>query len=305
MFKNILIIVFLALLSFSCERERKETATSGNIIVLASETIGPIATQLGQKFTDLYPDSKIDVRITSARDAIVQLLNDSVEVIIVSRPLNEEERTVARNYDINLREYKIAEGGFVLIVNQKNSLSGLRVSQIDSICKGKIKYWDELGVKNIPQAIRIYIPEMNSDTYEYFLRKFTDGKALPNHFIRVDSTLSVINEVSKFSNALGFIGLNYLDSINKNVKYLELSDKTPLTDSLRVSGTFFSPAQYYVYMKYYPLYTPVYIYSNIKAIGLSTGFISFVMSTPGQKIIQNNKLVPATVPVRFIQLNRE
>jgi hypothetical protein len=46
----------------------------------------------------------------------------------------------------------------------------------------------------------------------------------------------------------------------------------------------------------------VYIFSREIERDVSLGFISFVCSAPGQKIIQEGGLVPAKMPVRIVQL---
>jgi phosphate transport system substrate-binding protein len=57
-----------------------------------------------------------------------------------------------------------------------------------------------------------------------------------------------------------------------------------------------------VYLGYYPITTPVYIYSREVERDLGDGFIAFVTSVAGQKVVQAGGLVPATMPVRLVQL---
>jgi hypothetical protein len=47
------------------------------------------------------------------------------------------------------------------------------------------------------------------------------------------------------------------------------------------------------------------MYSRDVNPDVSVGFISFVSSAPGQKIVLNNGLVPVTMPVRLVQLTSE
>ncbi len=304
--KNKYFILFaLTVLLLGCEsREEKESPTRGRLVVSVSESIAPMAKQMAAKFENIYEDSKIDLNVVSAREAIVHLLNDSVEIIIISRTLNEEEQSVIDKAGLNIRQVEIAVSGFIVLTNKQNPVKELRVSQLDSIYNGRIISWSELGWKNSKALIKFFIPDRNSDVYESMQKKFSPGRALPKYFLPLSSTDSVIKAVSTTSNAIGMIGLNYYDTTYSGIKFLELSDRTELSDSLGVSGLYFPPAQAFVYRKHYPLYTPVYIYSNIKSIGLASGFISFISSVQGQKIVLNNGLVPATMPVRIIQLNR-
>jgi phosphate transport system substrate-binding protein len=73
-------------------------------------------------------------------------------------------------------------------------------------------------------------------------------------------------------------------------------------DTTAAVGQYYQPWQAYVFLGYYPLSAPVMIYSRVVDQDVSLGFISFVCSGPGQKIVQNNGLVPVTMPVRIVSL---
>jgi phosphate transport system substrate-binding protein len=298
------IIIFLAIGFWGCQSDsKKESPTAGRMELLVSETVSPVATQMAERFEDLYPDARIDVISTSASDAIACLLNDSVEAVIVSRPLNKDEEAFIQKRELRIGKQEIAIGGFVIIVNSKNPIEGLRVSQIDSIFKGSTNRWRDLGWKNSSSLFRFFLPGPQTDIFDFIDNQFLHGAKLSPNFAFVPSIDSIINSVSINPLGIGIVGLNYYDTMYNKIRFLELSEKTKLTDSLGVSGKYFSPAQAYVYRKHYPLRTSVYIYSNTKSVGLASGFVSFAMSIQGQKIVMNNKLVPATMPVRIIQLN--
>ena len=53
----------------------------------------------------------------------------------------------------------------------------------------------------------------------------------------------------------------------------------------------------------YPYRRTIYVLCSDAGIKLSTGFITFLLNTDGQKIVLKNSLVPVRQPVRTIQLN--
>jgi phosphate transport system substrate-binding protein len=57
-------------------------------------------------------------------------------------------------------------------------------------------------------------------------------------------------------------------------------------------------------MKNYPLTRDVVIISREIGTGLGTGFISFAASDKGQRIVLKSGLVPVTMPVRIVNINR-
>jgi len=67
---------------------------------------------------------------------------------------------------------------------------------------------------------------------------------------------------------------------------------------------FTKPYQAYIADKSYPFIREVYMISRETFTGLGSGFISFVASDPGQRIILKSKLVPATMPVRLVEAKK-
>jgi len=84
------------------------------------------------------------------------------------------------------------------------------------------------------------------------------------------------------------------------VRILELSDPQA-PDSLGTRGNYYAPYQAYVYQGYYPIPREIYIYSTADNYGVAAGFTSFITSGPGQKIVLQSGLVPATMPVRLVE----
>lgn len=303
---NFLKYFLLAFIIIGCNSgSEKESPTKGTLKLFVSETVAPLANGLAERFQHLYTDAKIEVHSTSAREAVAFLLTDSVELIIISRELTQDEQEIIAKHELNIHPHVIAKSGFVLIINAENPIKGLRISQLDSIYDGKLKYWKDLGWKGSTSKLQFYMPGRNSDVYDFSVSKFSDKKTLPDNFFTLSVVDSVLDIVASHPNAIAMLGLNYYDKSNKNIKFLELSDNSKITDSLGVSNIYFPPEQAYVYREHYPLRVPVYIYSNIQSVGLASGFVSFASSVQGQKVVQNNKLVPATMPVRIIQLNKE
>lgn len=296
-------LVVSLLCFFGCQSDsKKESPTAGTLDIMASETVYPVASQMGERFEDLYPDSRINVIPTTASEAVQLLLNDSVEVVMLARQLNKDEETFIQKNELKIGKQEIAIGGLIVIVNEKNPINGLRVSQIDSIFKGYTHYWKDLGWKNTENTVLFFVPHPKTDIFDFINNQYLHGNKLPQGSQFVSSVDSIITSVSNNLGGIGIVGFNYNDT-KYSIKSLEMSDYSKLSDSLGVSGQYFSPAQAYVYRKHYPLRASVYIYSNIQSVGLASGFVSFAMSIHGQKIVMNNKLVPATLPVRIVQLN--
>jgi len=57
-----------------------------------------------------------------------------------------------------------------------------------------------------------------------------------------------------------------------------------------------------VYLGKYPLHFPVIMYVRPSRSRLALGFSGFVADVAGQQIVLNRGLVPATTPIRLVQL---
>jgi phosphate transport system substrate-binding protein len=55
----------------------------------------------------------------------------------------------------------------------------------------------------------------------------------------------------------------------------------------------------------YPLLRDVMIVSREARTGLASGFMAFMASDKGQRIVLKSGLVPATMPIRIIEVNHE
>ena len=74
--------------------------------------------------------------------------------------------------------------------------------------------------------------------------------------------------------------------------------------SVAGDSTHFKPYQAYLALKYYPLSRRITILSREARAGLGNGFMAFVRSEGGQRIVLKAGLVPVTMPLRIVQINQ-
>ncbi|MBI1806117.1 MAG: substrate-binding domain-containing protein [Ignavibacteria bacterium] len=294
---------FVSLMFFiGCQEERKETPTKGHVTVVVSESVSPVIKQEQEKFEELYQQAHVELQVATSREAVARLFNDSILVIVSARPLNNEEREVQKRVHLTIGEYKIAIDAIAVIVNEKNPVTRLRTTQLDSIFSGSAKSWKNVGGPSTP--IEVCLPSRNSANYEIVGTKILHGGNFTSPTGVVKTSLEMLDFVSEHPGSIGMVGLNWLSEKRDNVKVLEIADPYA-PDSLGTRGQYFGPHQAHVYRGYYPLTREVYIYSRADQYGVAAGFITFITSAPGQKIILNSGLVPATMPVRLVQLTNK
>ena len=118
----------------------------------------------------------------------------------------------------------------------------------------------------------------------------------------------VINFVSQTPNAIGIIGVNWLanrkDTTNLSFKK-EIRVMAVSSEVKAINENSYKPYQAYLFYGYYPLSRNIYIILNDPRGALPTGLTSFLTSDRGQRIILKSGLVPATQPVRIVNIKDE
>jgi len=92
-----------------------------------------------KEFQSMYKEVHIVHLQSTPRDAIAQLLNDSVKVITSSRQFNDEEKAVIAKYKLQVDTFRVAYEAALVIVNEKNSHTRIKVEELKDILLGKSK----------------------------------------------------------------------------------------------------------------------------------------------------------------------
>jgi phosphate transport system substrate-binding protein len=217
--------------------------------------------------------------------------------------MNEEERVVAKRSNLQFTEFKIAISAVVIVTNNQNTVDSLRTTQVDSIFSGKANRWTDVGGPKSAGPILVCLPDVNNSSFEVVGSEILHGGKFAPPVKSVKSPDAMVEFVKQNPGAIGLLGLNTLAGYTDDVRILQLCDPAAY-DTLNLRTTYFSPYPAYLYEKFYPLFSEVYMYSKTDAYSPGAGFIAFVCSAPGQKIIQSNGLVPATMPVRLVDLTQ-
>lgn len=301
-----LFVLFLGL-SIGCQESQKDLPTRGHVMMMASDDIYPVVKKEVDEFQKMYEQAHVALQQTSTRDAIVQLLNDSVKVIAVARDFNDEERNVIKKYSLTIETYKVAYDGAVVLVNDKNPLTEISVEQLKGILLGAFTRWSDVGAKKNSDRIVVAMGGPNSGMYEYINTRITEGKPFAQVIMPCASDEKVIEYVTRHSNAIGFVAQAYagIDSTPPKTHILAIGDPHFTRDSTSTKLEYFKPYQAYIYQNYYPLRRSIYIFRNDQTNGVSLGITAFIAGPSGQKLILSNGLVPATMPVRLVHIQSQ
>ncbi|OPY13706.1 MAG: Phosphate-binding protein PstS 1 precursor [Syntrophus sp. PtaB.Bin001] len=251
-------------------------AAATTVVIKGSTTVLPIAQVALEAYMKAHPGVNISLSGGGSGEGIKALIDRSTDIANSSREIKDKEAASAREKGVEPVEHIVAIDAIVPIVNPRNKVTGLTIDQLSQIYQGKITNWKEVGGDNMP--IVVVSRDSSSGTYESWGHLVLNGaKVTPKAQLQASSG-AVVQTVSKNRFAIGYIGLGYL---NRSVK------------GLTVNGIVASAQT--VLAKTYPVARPLYMYTNGKPKGEVAGFISFVLSPAGQKLVEKEGFVPLQV----------
>lgn len=149
----------------------------------------------------------------------------------------------------------------------------------------------------------------NKSSNTRFVReKFELKGNFPSTCFAVKSNSDVINYVENNKNAIGIISVNWISDKNDSIShgFLHRIKVVSVGDEGNTDGTgnYYKPYQGYIAEGTYPLTREVYMINRETFAGLGSGFISFVAGEKGQRIILKSGIIPATMPIRLVQIKK-
>jgi phosphate transport system substrate-binding protein len=254
-----------------------------------------------REFTSLYTDAIISLREEEARALIADFAADSVRTIVCARELNGEERGALAAAKVSIQEYLVARSAVAVIAHRGVPVTQLRVGELDTIFSGGVTHWP--GKRGM--MIELAVGGLNSSVNEVFRQSILKGGGFDPASKSFSGSRELRSYVSGTPGAVGILGLNWLTGNEAGVKVVELATSAIRPDSTYAPGAYYSPHPAYIYQGYYPVIAPVYVYTRNIEQDVSMGFIAYLTSAAGQKVFQNDGLVPATMPVRLVHLTSQ
>ncbi|HTR80824.1 MAG TPA: substrate-binding domain-containing protein [Bacteroidota bacterium] len=300
---SVIPFLFLILTSslIGCQDNTGELPTRGTLVMISPEDIYPVIDKEVKAFDSLYQDAHITHLESTTRDAIVQLLNDSVKVVTSERSFTDDEKAVIAKYKLQVDTFRVAYDAALVIVNEKNPMTQVTVAELRDIMLGVATTWRKLGEPKVGGPIVVALGGPNTGMYGYVLQRVTEGKPFADVIHTCPTSLDVPAYVAAHVNAIGFASQSWVREAPAGTRILAIGDPAYRRDSTSTTLEYFWPYQAHVYRGYYPLRRTLYIFSKDVGNGVGVGFTAFVSGGAGQKIFLDNGLVPGTMKVTLVQ----
>lgn len=310
--KSWILWIGLIILLVRCQNKDKDgkvldTPTSGEITIAADESLLPIVDAEIKAFEAIYKNARINVVYGAETASFKKLLQDSVRLAIVSRPMIAEELSILEKQRIKPATLKVGRGAIALIVNNDNTDSLITINQLQALFRGEIDQWKQIDPESKLNEIKIIFDHEQASSVRYMKDSIARVAKLPPNCFAVTSNSKVIDYVSRNQDALGLIGVSWISDHDdiEAIGFLESIKVMALAASDNKEGEFYKPYQAYIAQGVYPLTNDIYIISREARTGLGSGFMSFVAGDKGQRVVLKSGLMPATMPVRIIQFDDE
>lgn len=305
------IVTITAAFMVSCKNQGtatlRETTTSGNIEIFADESFHPLVEAELATFSSLYKNASITPVYKPEKELIADFLNDSVKVIVTSWMPTEEHKQLLLDALTVVRTTTVAYDALALVMNKSNNDSLLTYDEVEGIFTGKITDWKQINPSSKLGKINIVFDNDRSGNIRYFREKFVLPDSLPDNFFAVNNNPEVIEYVTESPDALGIVSVNWISDSDDSLSASFINKVKVVGVSMQYldKSSFYLPVQGSIFDKTYPFVREIYLVSRETFTGLGSGFISWVAGEQGQRIILKSGLVPATMPIRLIQIKNE
>ena len=289
--KNRLLALLVCIFTFflSCKKTEKvlvDDPQQGEITVAADESFQSVTEALTQRYMALNPKTKINLVIKKEDLAFLDLLENKVRVIVMSRDLSEEEKSAYKDkIDMDILPAKFAVDAVVFVVSKNSVKQSLSMKEIADLLSSDNK--------------SVIFDGTNSSNLNFVAQKL-DKKPSELKFSIINGNKNIIDEINKHPEKIGVISLNTISRpYDKESQELRNSVKIlPVISNQKAV----MPEIATIRDMSYPFSRVLYFLTNEAYYGLGNGLIRFSCQQLGQIVVQKEGLQPYNIFKREVQM---
>lgn len=260
------------------------SAASGTIEIDGSSTVFPISSAVGEIFMDANEGVSVNTGRTGTGGGFKRFVTGETDISDASRPIKPTEDAQAKENGVEYTELKVGTDGISVVVHPNSPLTSITTEQLQAIWKADstVKKWNDVDESWPDAEIKLYGPDAESGTFDYFNEEILGDDASPrSDYIASSDDNVLLNGVAGDENALGYFGYAYYVNGKDKVKALAVgsgdAEPVPPTAENIESG------------KYAPLSRPLFIYVNnakVNGNALLKKFLQLYVSEEGMKLVE-------------------
>jgi phosphate transport system substrate-binding protein len=293
--KRIIIAVCTAIVFSQCSsQEKQDLPNDGEITIAADESLQPIVEAEIMAYNAHYPKAKINVIYMPEQKAMSQMMNDSVNIAIVTREATAGEQAVYTSNNIPYLPAKMALDGVAIINNLESPIKNISITDLKAIFEGK---------KNID--IKLVFDNSSSSNLNYMIQRLGLKDVNNANIFAANGNKDVIEYTKKNKNAIGFIGGNWISDIDdsKSQNFINSIHVVGISDT-KTPDNFYKPTTASLKARKYPFERKVILHTK-KGYGLTSAFIRFCCAYIGQLVVEKSGLLPYYIYKREIIIEKK
>lgn len=224
------------------------TFAAGTVNLNGSTTVLPVMQQVSEAFMQKNPGVVVTISGTGSGNGIKALRDKMTDVAMSSRDLKDKEKKDFEAHGINPVKIPVALDAIIPVVSPKNAVASLTMEQLRDLFAGKIKNWKELVMGKTRVSQRALLQS---------------------------SSGGVVQAVAGNPNAIGYIGVGYLDS---QIKGLVVNGVQPGAKTAQ-DGT-------------WPISRELYLFTSGQPQGDAKKLVDYTLSAEGQQFVSKSGFVP-------------
>lgn len=237
-----------------------------------STTVLPIMQKMVEVYMKANPSVKFTVSGGGSGNGIKAIIDGTTDIAMASRKMKDKEVALAKDKGVAAKEIVVAIDAIIPVVNPANKVAGATIEQLKDLYAGKTTEWKALGGEG---PVVVISRDTSSGTYETWEELVMKGeKVFPGALLQASSG-AVVQAVSKNKNAIGYVGVGYLDASTKPLSVNGIVGNAETAASGK-----------------YPIARDLYVYVNGEPKGEIKKFLDFALSADGQKIVKEAGFVP-------------
>lgn len=262
----------------------------GIIHISCDETFRPVMDAQVQVYEALYPETKIIIHYKSEAECVKDFLVDSIKMVITTRQISKaEEELIADSLKVGAEQLVIARDLVAVIIHPSAKDSFFSMAELKELLTGKSK----------ENLIPVFDGTSETSTVRFMLDSVLKGEKLGKNVVAAESSVGVIDYVSKTPNAVGFVGYSWIGNQDDTTQLSYMRKvKTAYIESTDSVGGYVKPSQFFIYTKSYPMVRDlVYVVKERNDYGLAHAFANFLTKgDKGQLIFRRAYLMPVNRP---------
>lgn len=248
---------------------------AGTVTVNGSTTVLPAMQLVAEGFMKAHPDVTVTISGTGSGNGIKALRDGMTDVAMASRDVKPKEADDFKAHGVEPRRFTVAHDAIIPVVSPENAVRGLTLAQLKDVFAGTIRNWKELGGADAP--IVVVGRDSSSGTFECFQELVMGKTRVSARALVQASNGGVVQAVAKNPNAIGYIGVGYMDA---QTHALEVNGVRPGMESARD--------------KTWPISRDLYLFTAGAPKGDAAALVDFMLSGEGQKDVLKAGFVPVS-----------